>query len=94
MPGLRVGVVGLEFGATVHVPAFLSEGWTIPVVWSRRIERAREQATAFGIADATDDYATVIARTAVARGRSLRSRSIRDRRGIKMESPPRCFAGC
>ena len=63
MAGLRVGVVGLGFGATVHVPAFLSEGWQVPVVWSRRIERAREQAAAFGIADATDDYATLIART-------------------------------
>ncbi len=47
MGGLRVGVVGLGFGATVHVPAFLSEGWEIPVVWSRRLERAREQADAF-----------------------------------------------
>ncbi|MSQ30387.1 MAG: Gfo/Idh/MocA family oxidoreductase [Dehalococcoidia bacterium] len=62
MSGLRVGVVGLGFGATVHVPAFLSEGWTVPVVWSRRIDRAREQAAAFAIADATDDIAALIAR--------------------------------
>ncbi len=62
MSGLRVGVAGLGFGATVHVPAFLSEGWEIPVVWSRRMERAKEQAAAFGIADATDDFAALIAR--------------------------------
>ena len=62
MSGLRVGVAGLGFGATVHVPAFLSEGWEIPVVWSRRLERAREQASAFGIADATDDFAALVAR--------------------------------
>ena len=62
MSGLRVGVAGLGFGATVHVPAFLSEGWTVPVVWSRRLERAREQAAAFGIAEATDDFAALVAR--------------------------------
>lgn len=63
MAGLRVAVVGLGFGAKVHVPAFLSEGWEIPVLWSRRLERAREQAAAFGIPDATDDYAALVART-------------------------------
>ena len=63
MAGLRVGVAGLGFGSVVHVPAFLSEGWEVPVVWSRRIERAREQATTFGIADATDDFQALIARS-------------------------------
>ncbi|TAJ20730.1 MAG: Gfo/Idh/MocA family oxidoreductase [Dehalococcoidia bacterium] len=55
--------MGLGFGATVHVPAFLSEGWQIPVVWSRRLERAKEQAAAFDIPDATDDFRALIART-------------------------------
>ncbi len=62
MSGLRIGVAGLGFGSTVHVPAFLSEGWEIPVVWSRRLARAQEQAAAFGIADATDDFAALVAR--------------------------------
>ncbi|MFA7248136.1 MAG: Gfo/Idh/MocA family oxidoreductase [Dehalococcoidia bacterium] len=62
MAALRVGVVGLGFGATVHVPAFLSEGWEVPVVWSRRLERAQEQAVALGIAEATNDFAGLIAR--------------------------------
>ena len=55
-------MVGLGFGATVHVPAFLSEGWAVPVVCSRRLERAKEQAAAFAIPDATDDYRALIAR--------------------------------
>lgn len=63
MSGLRVAVAGLGFGATVHVPAFLSEGWEVPVVWSRRIERAKEQAAAFLIPEASDDFAALIART-------------------------------
>ncbi len=62
MAGLRVGVVGLGFGSVVHVPAFLSEGWEVPVVWSRRIERAREQAATHGIAEATDDFQALLSR--------------------------------
>jgi predicted dehydrogenase len=62
MSGLRVAVIGLGFGATVHVPAFLSEGWAVPVVWSRRLSRAQEQAAAFSIPEGTDDYAAILAR--------------------------------
>jgi predicted dehydrogenase len=53
----------MGFGATVHVPAFLSEGWEVPVVWSRRLERAQEQAAALGVGDATDDYEALIRRS-------------------------------
>ncbi|MGE0227639.1 MAG: Gfo/Idh/MocA family protein [Dehalococcoidia bacterium] len=60
MTALRVGVAGLGFGATVHVPAFLSEGWEVPIVWSRRLDRAREQAAALGVREATDDYEAML----------------------------------
>ena len=59
---LRIGVIGVGFGATVHVPGFLSEGWEVPVVWSRRIERAREQASALGIAEVAEDWREIVAR--------------------------------
>ena len=46
---IRIGVVGVGFGATVHLPAFVSEGLEVVAVMARRRERAEEAATAFGI---------------------------------------------
>ena len=42
--GLRVGVVGVGFGTTVHVPGFQSEGLEVVAIAARRGERAREAA--------------------------------------------------
>ena len=59
---LRIGVIGVGFGATVHVPGFLSEGWAVPVVWSRRIERAREQADRLGVPEVAEDWREIVGR--------------------------------
>ena len=59
---LRIGVIGVGFGATVHVPGFLSEGWEVPVLWGRRTEVAREKATALGVSDVAEDWREIVAR--------------------------------
>jgi predicted dehydrogenase len=59
---LRIGVLGVGFGSVVHIPAFQSEGWEVPVVWSRRTERAREAAAKHGIPTVLEDWRDVIAR--------------------------------
>ena len=46
---IRIGVVGVGFGTTVHIPAFQSEGLEVVAVCSRRQERAEEAAHRFGI---------------------------------------------
>lgn len=46
---LRVGVLGVGFGSVVHIPAFLSEGWDVAAIWSRRPERTREAAATHGL---------------------------------------------
>lgn len=53
---LRTGVIGVGFGAQVHIPAFQSEGVEVVAVCSRREERAREAATRFDIPHAFTDY--------------------------------------
>jgi predicted dehydrogenase len=53
---LRIGVVGVGFGATVHIPAFQSEGLDVVAVCARRPERAQGCAAQFGIPNAFDDY--------------------------------------
>jgi predicted dehydrogenase len=62
LSGLRVAVVGAGYGSTVHVPGFQSEGWDVVALWSRRLERAREQATTHGVAEATDDFPALVRR--------------------------------
>ena len=59
---LRIGVIGAGFGAAVHVPGFLSEGWEVPVLWGRRTELAREKATALGVSDVAEDWRKIVAR--------------------------------
>lgn len=59
---LRIGVIGVGFGAAVHVPAFLSEGWDVPVVWGRRTAVAREKATALGVPEVAEDWHDLVAR--------------------------------
>jgi predicted dehydrogenase len=53
---LRIGVVGVGFGATVHIPAFQSEGLDVVAVCARRPERAQACAAQFGIPNAFTDY--------------------------------------
>jgi len=61
-PPLRIGVIGVGFGATVHVPGFLSEGWEVPVVWGRRTEVAREKSAALGVPEVAEDWHDIVAR--------------------------------
>ncbi|MBI2172260.1 MAG: Gfo/Idh/MocA family oxidoreductase [Chloroflexi bacterium] len=53
---LRVGVIGVGFGSTVHIPAFFSEGAQVVAVCARREERAEKAAHDFGVARAFTDY--------------------------------------
>lgn len=53
---LRVGVVGVGFGATVHIPGWQSEGAEVVAVCARRRERAEAAAERFGIPHVFTDY--------------------------------------
>ena len=53
---LRIGVIGVGFGAQVHIPAFQSEGVEVEAVCSRRGERSQEAAARFGIPHVFTDY--------------------------------------
>lgn len=53
---LRIGVIGANFGAAVHIPAFQSEGLEVVAVFSRNEQRARETAQRFGIPHAFTGY--------------------------------------
>ncbi len=59
----RVGIVGLGFGAVVHLPAFRSEGWEIGAVCARNRDKARAAADAAGVADVHTDPAQLFARS-------------------------------
>jgi predicted dehydrogenase len=61
--GLRIGVIGVGFGATVQVPGFQSEGWEVVALCSRRKERVEEAAAKLGIPDTTTDWRELIARS-------------------------------
>ena len=53
---LRVGVVGVGFGATVHIPAWQAEGAEVVAVCAPRRERAGAAAERFGIPHVFTDY--------------------------------------
>jgi predicted dehydrogenase len=53
---LKIGVAGVGFGATVHIPAFQSEGLEVVAVCTRRPERAEEAAKKFNIPHTFTDY--------------------------------------
>lgn len=53
---VRIGVVGVNYGATVHIPGLQSEGCQVVAVCSQREERAGETAEKFGIPHAFTDY--------------------------------------
>ena len=53
---IRIGVIGVGFGAKVQAPAFQDEGFEVAAICSRREERAREVADSLGISHAYTDY--------------------------------------
>src|SRR5277367_412116 len=53
---VRIAVVGVGFGTTVHVPAFVSEGLEVVALMARRRERAEEAAATFGIDEIFTDF--------------------------------------
>lgn len=53
---VRIGVIGVGFGATVHLPAFQSEGVEVVAVCSQRAERAAKAAQDFHIPHAFTDH--------------------------------------
>ncbi|PZC48662.1 MAG: myo-inositol 2-dehydrogenase / D-chiro-inositol 1-dehydrogenase [Chloroflexi bacterium] len=59
---LRVGVIGVGFGATVQIPGFQSEGWDVVAVCSRRQERASKTAADFSIPHVYTDYQQMVER--------------------------------
>ena len=58
---IRIGVVGVGFGSTVHIPAFQSEGLEVVAVCARRQERADEAAARFGIPTTFTDWEDLVA---------------------------------
>lgn len=53
---IRIGVVGVGYGAQIHIPAFQSEGLNVVAVCAQHEERAREAAERYGIPHAFADY--------------------------------------
>ncbi|MBI4338898.1 MAG: Gfo/Idh/MocA family oxidoreductase [Chloroflexi bacterium] len=58
---LRVGVIGVGFGTTVHVPGFLSEGAQVVAVCARHKERVEKAARDFSVPHAFTDYREMLA---------------------------------
>jgi predicted dehydrogenase len=57
-----IGVIGVGFGAQVHVPAFRSEGWDVAAICSRTREKAQKAADEAGIASVYTDPMELIRR--------------------------------
>ena len=58
----KIGIIGVGFGAQVHVPGFRSEGWEVAAICSRSREKADKAAAEAGIRDAYTDPMDVIRR--------------------------------
>src|SRR6185312_374927 len=58
----RVGIIGVGFGAQVHVPGFRSEGWDVAAICSRNREKAERAAAEAGIAGIHADPLELIRR--------------------------------
>jgi predicted dehydrogenase len=43
-PARKIGIIGVGFGAQVHVPAFRSEGWEVAAICSRSRDKAQKAA--------------------------------------------------
>src|SRR6202158_4960970 len=57
-----IGIIGVGFGAQVHVPAFRSEGWDVAAICSRTREKAQKAAEEAGIAGVYTDPIELIRR--------------------------------
>jgi predicted dehydrogenase len=57
-----IGIIGVGFGAQVHVPAFRSEGWEVAAICSRTREKAQKAADEAGIASVYTDPMELIHR--------------------------------
>ncbi|TMH12975.1 MAG: Gfo/Idh/MocA family oxidoreductase [Betaproteobacteria bacterium] len=57
-----IGIIGVGFGAQVHVPAFRSEGWDVAAICSRTREKAQKAADEAGIASVHTDPMELIRR--------------------------------
>lgn len=60
-PKLRIGLIGVGFGAKVHAPAFQSEGCEIAAVVARRPERAEAAKVELGAKHAFTDFRGMLA---------------------------------
>jgi predicted dehydrogenase len=58
----RIGIIGVGFGAQVHVPGFRSEGWDVAAICSRNREKAQKAADDASIADVHTDPMELICR--------------------------------
>ena len=57
---VKIGVIGVGFGAKVQIPGFQSEGFEVVAVCSRRRERAEGAAKSAGIDNVYTDYREMI----------------------------------
>ena len=57
---VRIGVIGVGFGAQVHIPAFQSEELDVVAVCARREERAREVSEQYNIPRVFTDYEEMV----------------------------------
>ncbi len=57
-----IGIIGVGFGAQVHVPAFRSEGWNVAAICSRDRDKAKKAADDAGIAGIYTDPMELIRR--------------------------------
>jgi predicted dehydrogenase len=57
-----IGIIGVGFGAQVHVPAFRSEGWDVAAICSRSHEKAQKAADEAGIPSVYTDPTELIRR--------------------------------
>ena len=58
--GIRIGVVGVNFGAQVQLPGLISEGYEVVAVCARRKESAQACAEKFGVPHAFTDLDTML----------------------------------
>jgi predicted dehydrogenase len=58
----RIGVIGVGFGAQVHVPGLQSEGWEVAALCSRNRDKATQIAQAAGVRDVHTDARELIRR--------------------------------
>jgi len=58
----KIGIIGVGFGAQVHVPGFRSEGWEVAAICSRSRDKAQKAAAEAGIPDAYTDPMDVMRR--------------------------------